>query len=76
MSVRYRCAACGNRTRFDVFESKRTRSFYHFTLGGDVAIEEEEPLERTIERVVCRWCGSFDQIEELPAGEERAEVQP
>jgi hypothetical protein len=62
---RFRCAACGNRTRFDVFERKHTRSFFHFTLGGDLTIEEEEALEREVERVVCRWCGSSDQIERL-----------
>ncbi|MCA1833985.1 MAG: hypothetical protein ABR548_10065 [Actinomycetota bacterium] len=65
MNERYRCAGCGNLTRFDVVENKRTRSFYHFTLGGDVAVEEEETLAHTVERVVCRWCGSEDQIETL-----------
>ena len=34
------------------------------TLAGDVTIEEEEVIERTVERVVCRWCGSADQIVE------------
>jgi hypothetical protein len=63
---RYRCKACGNLTRFDVTERKRTRSFYHFTLGGEVSVEEEEALEHEIERVACRWCGSADQIEVLP----------
>ncbi len=57
-----RCDACGNRTRFDVFESKRVRQFQHFTLGGDMAVEEEEVLERTVEKVVCRWCGSSDKV--------------
>ena len=66
----YRCDACGNRTRFDVFESKRVRAFHHFTLGGDDTIEEEEILEHNVDRVTCRWCGSSDSIvtEEL-AGE-------
>lgn len=58
----FRCDACGNKTRFDVFENKRVREFRHFTLGGDVTIEEEEVLESSVERVVCRWCGSADQI--------------
>jgi hypothetical protein len=62
----YRCAACGNKTRFDVVEAKRVRSFLHFTLGGDVTIEDEEVLERTVEKVVCRWCGSAAAIEMLP----------
>ena len=56
----YRCGACGNRTRFDVFETKSVRAFQHFTLGGDMTVEEEEVLERSVERVVCRWCGCAD----------------
>jgi hypothetical protein len=60
--TRYRCEACGNKTRFDVVESKRVRAFHHFTLGGDVTIEEEEILERTVERIVCRWCGSENVV--------------
>lgn len=78
MTTAYRCGACGNRTRFDVFERKRTRSFYHFTLGGEVTIEEEESLEYELERVVCRWCGSAEQIEGVGAGDEgeSAEAQP
>lgn len=64
--LRYRCAACGNLTRFDVIARRRTRAFYHFTLGGEVTVEDEVPLEEEVERVVCRWCGSADQIEEVP----------
>ena len=56
----YLCAACGNKTRFDVFENKRVRAFQHFSLGGEMNVEEEEVLELTIERVVCRWCGSSE----------------
>ncbi len=56
----YLCTACGNKTRFDVFETKRVRAFQHFSLGGDMAVEEEEVLQREVERVVCRWCGSSE----------------
>jgi hypothetical protein len=62
--VSYRCDACGNKTRFDVFEAKRVRTFHHFTLGGDDTIEEEEILEHNVEKIVCRWCGSADAIAE------------
>jgi hypothetical protein len=58
----YRCGACGNKTRFDVVETKRVRSFHHFTLGGELTIEDEEVLERTVEEVVCRWCGSSSDV--------------
>jgi hypothetical protein len=69
--VRFRCGACGNLTRFDVVEARRTRSYYHYTVGGDLNVEEEEVLGAQFERVTCRWCGSSDQIEELPVGQGR-----
>ena len=62
----YRCNACGNKTRFDVFERKRVRQFQHFTLAGEVSVEEEEVLEADVERVVCRWCGGSDAIVREP----------
>ena len=62
-AARYRCAHCGNKTRFDVYEMVRRRRFEHFTLGGEAGVEEEEILERTVERVVCRWCDRSDRIE-------------
>jgi len=60
--VTYRCEACGNKTRFDVIETKRVRAFHHYSLGGELSIEEEQLLERKLEKVVCRWCGSADSI--------------
>ena len=64
--VRYRCNACGNLTRFDVVRRARTRAFHHYSLGGELTIEQEDVLDSEIERVECRWCGSADQIEVLP----------
>ena len=68
----YRCEACGNKTRFDVVETKRLKSFVHFTLGGDPHVEHEEVLECRVEKVVCRWCGTSDQVAEVPAAGETA----
>jgi DNA-directed RNA polymerase subunit RPC12/RpoP len=62
-SVRYRCTACGNLTRFDVTATRRTRAYYHFTLGGDLAVEDEDVLAETVEEVACRWCGSTTAVE-------------
>lgn len=67
----YRCESCGNKTRFDFFETKRVRAFHHFTLGGDDTIEEEEVFDRQIEKIVCRWCGSTEVAEE---NHDRSEV--
>lgn len=67
--TRFRCGSCGNLTRFDVVESRRTRAYYHFTVGGELSVEEEEILGSERELVTCRWCGSSDQIEEIPVEE-------
>ena len=56
-ATRYRCSACGNLTRFDVTISQTTKSFHHYTVGGDLMIEEEEVVARHVDGVVCRWCG-------------------
>jgi hypothetical protein len=67
MAVRYRCSGCGNLTRFDVVSSRRTRAFHHFTVGGDLEIEDEVVLEASVESVTCRWCGATGAtIKELP----------
>ena len=69
-STRYRCNACGNLTRFDVVASRRTRAFHHYSIGGELTIEEEDVLEDRIEQVTCRWCGaSGDKIERVPVEE-------
>ena len=65
-TTRFRCGGCGNLTRFDVIESRRTRAYYHFTVAGELQIEEEEVLDAERERVTCRWCGLSDRIEEIP----------
>lgn len=75
----YRCDACGNKTRFDVVETKRVRLFQHFSLGGEMTVEEEEVLAHEVERVTCRWCGSSDSIEAVPVAEadgSEGEVRP
>ena len=61
----YRCDACGTKTRFDVFESKRVKAFHHFTLGGELTVEDEEVIERRVEKVVCHWCGTADRVVEV-----------
>ena len=55
--TRYRCRACGNITRFEVVETSTTRSYHHFTVGGDLAIEDPVIVDAHVESVTCRWCG-------------------
>lgn len=70
MTTRYRCAACGNLTRFDVTTTRRTREFHHYSVGGDLAVEDSELLDEQVDEVVCRWCGHGREVEQLqPAPE-------
>jgi hypothetical protein len=75
MAVRYRCSACGNLTRFDVVTTRRTSAFHHFSVGGDLTIEEEQLLDETVERITCRWCGAgAESIEQLEGSTPNGDV--
>ena len=63
--TRYRCTTCGNLTRFDVTTSTRTRAFHHFTVGGELTVEEAEVLSETVDEVLCRWCGQGGVVEQV-----------
>jgi hypothetical protein len=74
--VRYRCRACGNLTRFDVVSTRRTRAFHHYSIAGELRIEDEEVLEVQLERISCRWCGAAgDAIEALDASADGASAR-
>lgn len=60
---RWRCAGCGNLTRFDVTRTRRTAEFWHFDLAGEHRVEETEVRAEDVESVTCRWCGRSDAIE-------------
>ena len=64
---RLRCGGCGNLTRFDVVTSRRTVSFWHYTVGGELSVEEQRDLEVVAEELRCRWCGSATQVQVVPA---------
>jgi len=63
--VRYRCAACGNLTRFDVVTDRRTSAFHHFSVGGTLSVEDEQVLSESVVEVRCRWCGHGRAVEVL-----------
>ncbi len=63
---RYRCRSCGNLTRFDVVTARRTRSFFHFSVGGQLEVEDTEVLDEAVESITCRWCGPAGNVETVP----------
>ena len=62
-TTRYRCAACGNLTRFDVTTTRRTRAYHHYSVGGELSVEDVEVLAEEVEEVLCRWCGRGADVE-------------
>lgn len=77
MSItRYRCTACGNLTRFDVTTTRTTRAFNHYTVGGELEVEEVEVLAESVDEVLCRWCGHGNAVEVLPADTELPDGSP
>lgn len=73
-STRWRCALCGNLTRFDVQRSTRAREFVHVSLAGEQVVEERQVVAETVEHVTCRWCGRADSVELVARPSEREVV--
>ena len=74
---RYRCTSCGNLTRFDVTTTRRTRAFHHYSVGGELTVEDVEVLDESVEEVSCRWCGSGNAVIAIEPDEgEPEKVQP
>jgi hypothetical protein len=61
--TRWRCAHCGNLTRFDVVRRTRVREYWHLALSGEPTVEESQTLEESVEEVRCRWCSAADTVE-------------
>ena len=61
--TRWRCAQCGNLTRFDVVRVSRTREFWHQELSGSAVVEDSQTLSGEIESVSCRWCAGGGAVE-------------
>jgi hypothetical protein len=50
-------------TRFDVTITRTTRAFHHYTVGGELVVEEEEVQAEKVDEIACRWCGHGHQVE-------------
>ena len=71
---RYRCTACGNVTRFDVTTTRTARAFHHFTVGGELTVEEEQVITEVVDDVSCRWCGNGIAVEAVSDASEALEA--
>ena len=75
-TTRWRCALCGNLTRFDVQRSTRSREFVHVSLAGEAVVEERQVVAETVDHVTCRWCGRADAVELVPRPGEAGAPDP
>ena len=41
------------------------RAFHHYSVGGELDVEDVEVLDETVEEVTCRWCGNGKAVEVL-----------
>jgi len=62
---RYRCTTCGNLTRFDVTVTSTVKAFHHYSVGGELSVEDPETVKERVDSVECRWCGPSGVVEEL-----------
>jgi hypothetical protein len=53
--------------------TRRTRAFHHYTVGGELTVEDEQVLAEEVEDVQCRWCGTADMVEAVDAVPETVE---
>jgi len=48
--------------------SRRTKAFHHYSVGGELSVEDVEVLHESVEEVSCRWCGNGNAIEVIGDG--------
>jgi hypothetical protein len=41
------------------------KAFHHYSVGGELSVEDAEVLSEAVESVECRWCGPAGVVEEL-----------
>jgi hypothetical protein len=52
-----------------VVETTSVRSFHHYSVGGELSVEEPEVIAHSVESVTCRWCGHGRGVEVLSESE-------
>jgi hypothetical protein len=46
-----------------VTTTTRVSALHHFTVGGELSIEEPVVLDERVDEVLCRWCGPSGRVE-------------
>ena len=51
--------------RFDVTTTSTVKAFHHYSVGGELEVEDTETVSVRVDSVECRWCGPSGSVEEL-----------
>jgi hypothetical protein len=51
-----------------VVSSRKTKAFHHYSVGGELTVEDVEVLQESVEEVSCRWCGHGNAVEVIDGG--------
>jgi hypothetical protein len=51
-----------------VVSTRKTRAFHHYSVGGELTVEDVEVLQESVEEVSCRWCGHGNAVEVIDEG--------
>jgi hypothetical protein len=46
-----------------VVSTRTTKAFHHYSVGGDLTVEDVEVVDESVGEVSCRWCGNGKAIE-------------
>jgi len=50
-----------------VTSTVQTRAFHHYSVGGELHVEDAEVLSESVDEVLCRWCGTGTAVEAVTA---------
>lgn len=65
IATRYRCATCGNMTRFEVVVTRRVEETQRVAVNGSAGSSTSGVVAESIDEVRCGWCGDHRSIDEL-----------
>jgi hypothetical protein len=50
-------------TRFDVTVTTTEKAYHHYSVGGELTIEDPAIVAHRVDEVACRWCGHGRSVE-------------
>jgi len=52
------------------------KAFHHYTVGGELEVEDVHTLAESVDSVTCRWCGHGRAVEVVEDPQEATADEP